>query len=142
MEEGADIPDGVTMRHATQQLLGVLKKYTKDVPADKEVKAAYDKRYSLQTQYAGVEINYLEIFLMMLPLIQAQGYQEQQEEYMNNPSGSEAQKVRAFGGKGGGTGTGAWTPGFLLYAAGYRKIVGGITGEAIRRFRKLRCAPD
>ena len=104
MEEGADIPDGVTMRHATAQLLAVLKQHTKDVPADKEVKAAYNKLYSLQAEYAGVEFNYLEIFLMMLPLIQAREYQEQQEEYMNNPTGSEARKVRAFGSKGGGTG--------------------------------------
>ena len=104
MEEGADIPDGVTMPHATAQWLAVLKQHTKDVPADKEVKAAYGKLCSLQAEYAGVEFNYLEIFLMMLPLIQARDYQEQQEEYMNNPSGSEARKVRAFGSKGGGTG--------------------------------------
>ena len=103
MEEGADIPDGVTMRHATAQLLAVLKQHTKDVPADKEVKAAYNKLYSLHAEYAGVEFNYLEIFLMILPLIQAREYQEQQEEYMNNPSGSKARKVRAFGSKGGGT---------------------------------------
>ena len=80
MEEGADIPDYVTMRHATAQLLAVLKQHTKDVPADKEVKAACNKLYSLQAEYAGVEFNYLEIFLMMLPLIQAREYQEQQEE--------------------------------------------------------------
>ena len=67
------------------------------MPADKEVKAGYNKLYSLQAEYAGVEFNYLDIFLMMLPLIQAREYQEQQEEYMNNPSGSEARKVRAFG---------------------------------------------
>ena len=103
MEEGADIPDGVTMQHATAQLLAVLKQHTKHVPADKEVKAAYNKLYSLQAEYAGVEFNYLEMFLTMLPLIQAREYQEQQEEYMNNPSGSEARKVRAFGSKGGGT---------------------------------------
>ena len=46
MEEGADISDGVTMRHATAQLLAVLKQHTKDVPADKEVEAAYNKLYS------------------------------------------------------------------------------------------------
>ena len=104
MEEGADIPDGVTMRHATAQLLAVLKQHTKDVPADKEGKAASNKLYSLQAEYAGVEFNCLEIFLMMLPLIQAREYQEQQEEYMNNPSGSQAREVRSFGSKGGGTG--------------------------------------
>ena len=104
MEEGADIPDGVTMRHATAQLLAALKQHTKDVPADKEVKAAYNKLYSLQAEYAGVEFSDLEMFLMMLPLIQAREYQEQQEEYMNNPSASKARKVRAFGSKGAGTG--------------------------------------
>ena len=52
----------------------------------------------------GVEFNYLVAFLIMLPLIQARKYQEQQEESMNNPSGSKAQRVRAFGSKGGGTG--------------------------------------
>ena len=104
MEEEAVIPDGVTMRHATAQLLAALKHHTKDVPADKEVKAAYNKLCSLQAECAGVEFNYVEIFLMMLPLIQAREYAEQQEEYMNNPSGSEARKVRAFGSKGGGTG--------------------------------------
>ena len=103
MEEGADIPYGVTMRHVTAQLLAVLEQHTKDVPADKEVKAAYNKRFFLQAEYAGVEFNYLEIFLMMLPLIQAREYQEQREEYMKNPSGSEARKVWAFGSEGGGT---------------------------------------
>ena len=91
------------MRHVTAQLLAVLKQHTKDVPADKEVKAAYNKLYSLQAEYAGVEVNYLEIVLMMLPLFQAREYQEQQEEYINNPSGSKARNVRAFGSKGGGT---------------------------------------
>ena len=100
MEEGADIPDGVTMRHETAQLLAVLKQHTKDVPVDKEVKAAYNNVYSLQAEYAGVDFNYLEIFLMMLSPGE---YQEQQEEYMDNPRGSEAPNLRAFGSKGGGT---------------------------------------
>ena len=77
---------GLTMRHTTAQLLAVLEQHTEDVPADKKVKAAYNKLYSLQAEYAGLEFNYLEMILMMLPLIQASAYQEQQEEYMDNPS--------------------------------------------------------
>ena len=104
MEEGGDIPDGVTVREATKPLLTVIKQHNKDVPGDKEMKSAYKKVYSVQAEYAGAEFNYLESFLMVLPHIQARECQEELEEFMNNPLGSEPRKVRAFGGKRGGSG--------------------------------------
>ena len=104
LEEGADIPHGITICEATNTMVAELKQHCKDVPEDKDAKQAYHQLYATQAEYAGLELNYLEIFLMVLPLIQSREYREQKEAHMRNPLGLEHKKVRAYGDKKAGTG--------------------------------------
>ena len=104
IEEGAGIPYGVTIREATTVMITLLKEHCKQVPQDKDAQRAYHKIYSVQADYGGVELNYLEIFLLVLPFIQTREYKERKEEHILSCQGAETKKVRAFGDHKGGSG--------------------------------------
>ena len=97
IEEGAGIPYAVTIREATTVMITLLKGHCKQVPQDKDAQRAYHKIYSVQADYGGVELNYLEIFLLVLPFIQTREYKERREEHILSCQGAETQKFRAFG---------------------------------------------
>ena len=104
LEEEADIPQGITICEATNRLVAVLKQHCKDVPEEKDTKQAYHQLYATRAEYAGLELKYLEISLMVLPLFQSGEYREQKEAHMRNRLGVEHKKVPAYGDKKAGTG--------------------------------------
>ena len=104
LEEAAGLPHSITICEATNTMVAELRQHCKEVPEDKDAKQAYHQLYATRAEYAGLELNYLEIFLMVLPFIQSREYREQKEANMRNPIGLEHRKVPACGDKGAGTG--------------------------------------
>ena len=96
IEEGAGISYGVTIREATTVMITLLKEHCKHVPQDKDAQRTYHKIYSVQADYGGIELYYLQIFILVLPFIQTREYKERKEEHILSCQGAETKKVRAL----------------------------------------------
>ena len=90
-EEGSLVRGGVTHRQARDRLIKELRRHVKECPQDAATKAAYNKIYRVQADHGGLEFNYWELFMHVMPFLSSAEYAEMEEEFLTD----EAASVRA-----------------------------------------------
>ena len=90
-EEGSLVRGGVTHRQARDRLIKELCRHVKECPKDAATKAAYNNIYRVQADHGGLEFNFRELFMHVMPFLSSAEYAEMEEEF----STDDAASVRA-----------------------------------------------